>query len=119
MRKFVIQSKKGATSIIEVEIEVLPSMCEPGLKPGEWRARILRPTIFHMKQEKIVDGKKEVVLEPDAWCWHAFYEDKVQALTAANKLIEQEFEFNKRKYGKEYTDTDLAAAFLAIEVVML
>ncbi len=119
MRKFVIQSKKGKTVIMEVEVEILPSVGEPGLKPGEWKARILAPESLHQRIEKDVNGKKEFVLIPDVWCWHAFYDDKGQALTAANKLIEQEFEFNKRKYGKEYTDADLAAAFLAIEAVML
>jgi len=119
MRKFVIKSIKGEFTIYEVEVEILPSICEPGLKPGEWMARVLKPDLFHMKREKFVDGKKEVFYEPDVWCWHAFYDDKGQAITATNKLIEQEFAFNQRKYGKEYTDVDLAAAFLAIKVVML
>jgi len=89
------------------------------LKPGEYRARILAPDSFHQRIEKEVSGKKEFVLVPDVWCWHAFYDDKGQALNAANKLIEQEYAFNKRKYGTDYTDAELAAAFLAIEVVML
>jgi hypothetical protein len=123
MRKFTIQSKKGKTVIMEVECKVITPMEDPSvlwaLKPGEYRARILAPECFHQRVETDVNGKKEFVLVPDVWCWHALYDDKGQALAAANKLIEQEFEFNKRKYDKEYTDADLAAAFLAIEVVML
>lgn len=119
MRKFTVKSARGEVTIYEVEVEILPSICEPGLKPGEWKARILKPDTFHMKREKVVDGKKEVFFEPDVWCWHAFHDDQGEALTYANKLIEQEFAFNLRKYGTTYTDTDLAAAFLAVKLVKL
>ncbi len=122
MRKFTIQSKKGKTVVTEVEVEIIRPMEDPSvmwLNPGEYKARILAPESFHQRVEKDVNGKKEFVLVPDVWCWHAFYDDKGAALSAANKLIEQEFAFNQRKYGQEYTDVDLAAAFLAIEVVTL
>jgi hypothetical protein len=119
MKKFTVKSVRGEFSIYELEVEMLPSIGEPGLKPGEWKARILKPDTFHMKHEKVVDGKKEVFYEPDVWCWHAFYETKEEACAAASKLIEHEFEFNLRKYGKTYTDEEVAAAFMAIRYVPL
>jgi len=117
MRKFVVQSKRGEVSISEVEVEIVSPLDDPSvmwLKPGEYMARILRPTSFHMKHEKMVDGKREVVLTPDVWFSHSFFETQGEALKYAEKLIEHEFEFNLRKYGKTYTDTDIAAAFMAI-----
>ncbi len=124
MRKFTIQSKKGKTIVMEVECEIIQPIEDPSvmwaLKPSEYRARITAPESLYQKVKKKDETGKEVfVMVPDVWCWHALYDDKGQALSAANKLIEQEYEFNKRKYGQEYTDTDLAAAFLAIEVVTL
>lgn len=119
MKKFTVRTVKGVTSIHEVELEILPSIGEPGLKAGEWKARILKPDTFHMKRERVVDGKKEVFYEPDVWCWHAFYDSKEEACAAATKLIEQEFEFNLRKYKTAYTDVDVAAAIMAITLVKL
>jgi len=119
MRKFTVQTIKGETSIVEVEIEILSGLCEPGLQPGEWKARILKPDTFHMKRERVVDGKKEVFYEPDIWCWHAFYDTKEDASAAATKLIEHQLEFNLRKYGTTYTDVDAAAAVMAMMFIPL
>jgi len=122
MRKFIIQSKKGKTSIIEVEVEIISSLEDPSvlwLKAGEWRARILQPTSFHQRIEKVVDGKKEVVMQPDVWCWHSFSDSIEEAQRKAEDLIVQSFEFDLRKYGKSFTDEDVATAKLTIEIVSL
>lgn len=119
MRKFTIRTVKGEVSIVECELEMLNTVCEPGLKEGEWKARILKPDTFHMKRERVVDGKKEVYYEPDVWCWHAFHDTEEEARAAATKLIEHEFAFNLRKYGKEYDGYDVAGAVMTIKIERL
>ena len=119
MRKFTIRVVKGEVSIVECELEMLSGVGEPGLQPGEWKARILKPDTFHMKRERVVDGKKEVYYEPDVWCWHAFHDTEEEARTAAAKLIEHEFAFNLRKYGTAYTEADVATATAAVALVSL
>jgi hypothetical protein len=122
MKKFAIESKKNKTTIFEVEIVILTAMDDPSIawrKPEEYKASILKPTTFHQKMEKIVDGKKETVLVPDVWCWHSFFESLEEARIKAVDLIMNEFKFNLRKYGKSYTELDVAQAVNAIEVVLL
>ncbi len=119
MRQFTVTSKRGEVSVVEVEIEKLSGVAEPGLKEGEWKARILRPESFHMKIEKSVDGKKETVLTPDVWCWHAFHETQEEATAYAHQLIKQEFAFNERKYGTAFTEEDVATACAAVKLVPL
>lgn len=55
MRKFVFHHKKGIPAIVEVELEKLTQADDPSvgwLRPGEYKARILRPTSYHMKIEE-------------------------------------------------------------------
>lgn len=114
MRKFVIQSKKGKTSITEVEVEIIQPLEDPSvmqLPSEEYRARILAPQTFYQCIEK--------VLIPDVWYSHAFCDGLVDAWKKTEELIRQEFEFNKRKYGKEFTEEEVQAATNAVEVVML
>jgi len=119
MKKFTVQTIKSGVSIVEVELEILSGICEPGFQPIEWKARIIKPDTFHMKRERTVDGKREVFYEPDIWCWHAFYDTKEDARVAATKLVEQQFAFNLRKYSTTYTDTDVTAAITTIMFVPL
>lgn len=122
MRKFTVSSKKGELTIYELDVKVLTALDDAGtmfLKPGEYMARILKPESFHMKREKVVDGKKETWLEPDVWYSHALYDDYNDALQAAGKLIEHEYAFRLRKYNEAYTDVDIAAAMLALKLEKL
>ena len=122
MRKFTVQSKKGEMTIYELDVEIVTALHDASvmwLKPGEYKARILKPESFHMKMEKVVDGKKEVIYVPDVWCWHSLYDTYGDAFTAATTLIEQEYAFNLRKYGTTYTDVDVAAACLALRLEKL
>lgn len=122
MRKYTVQCKRGKTSIVEVEIEVIKALEDPSvmwLNPGEYKARVLKPTSFHLKIERLVDGKKETVMEPDVWCWHAFHESLAEAETYSESLVAHEFDFNLRKYGTTFGEADVAAAISAIEVIPL
>jgi hypothetical protein len=122
MKKFVVQSKKGKTVITEVECELVTPMEDPSIMwiPNwEYMAKILKPTSFHMKFEKQVEGKKEIVLVPDVWYSHAFFNSLVDATKYAERIIKESFEFEARKYGKEFSVIDVLAAIKEIEVVLL
>lgn len=71
MRKFVVQSIKGITSIVEVEYEVMPKFYNYALKEGEWMGKITAPTFLYEK-----DHNNNLV--PPVWCWWAFH-DSVEA----------------------------------------
>lgn len=71
MRKFVIQSVKGTTSIVEVEYEVMPKHYDYALQEGQWKGKITAPTFLY---EKDVNNN----LVPPVWCWWAFH-DSVEA----------------------------------------
>lgn len=124
MRKFTVKSKKEEVTIYELDVEIVTSLSDPSvswLKPGEYKAKILKPESFHMKVEKTVEGKKEkeVSYVPDVWCWHSLYDTYEEVLAAACKLIEQEYAFNLRKYGTAYTDVDIASACMCIKLEKL
>jgi hypothetical protein len=122
MKKYTIQSKKGKTSIIEVEIEVVKQLEDPSvgwMNTGEYKARILKPTSFHQKLEKIVDGKSELTIVPDVLCWHAFYSTLEEAKAYSEELIKHEFKFMLRKHNVAYTEEDVQAAIAAVEVLAL
>lgn len=124
MRKFVFHSKKGTTSIMEVEVEIVRPVEDPSvmwMQPGEYRARIMQPTSFHQRVErKLADGSKQVTMEPDVWCSHAFYDTLEAAKVKLESLTRGGFEFEIRKGRKtEYTEEEVQAAIAAVEIVML
>lgn len=122
MRKFTIQVRKDKTSIFEVEVEILTAMDDPSvnwLKPGEYKARVMKPTSFHQKFERTVDGKKETTLIPDVWCWHAFYESEEEARAQAIKWVQDDVDFAIRKHREPPTPEQVQATIDAIEVVKL
>lgn len=73
MRKFVIQSVNGSTSIVEVEYEVMPKYYDYALREGEWKGKITAPTFLY---EKDVNNK----LVPPIWCWWAFHDSVDSAM---------------------------------------
>lgn len=78
MRKFYINNKRGATSIMEVEIRIVTALEDCSilwsLYPDEYKVYIFAPQSLLMKVEKMVEGKKEVTFVPDVYYSHAFYE---------------------------------------------
>lgn len=123
MRKFIVYSKKGKTSVMEVECELIHTLEDTSimyLKSGEYKARILSPTLFHQKVEKITeDGKKITTLVPDVWFSHSFYETIELAKIKAESLVLYEFEFGLQKHGASFSEEDVQAGIQAIEIVML
>lgn len=123
MRKFVLQSKKGKSSIVEVECEIVQPVEDPSvlwLQPGEYRARILAPASFHQRIEKVVDGKKEPTMVPDIWYSHSFYETLEAAQAECVRLIRSEMvDFAVRKHREPASEDEVQAAIAAVEVVML
>lgn len=122
MKKFVIHSRKGTTSIMEVECELVQAIEDPSimwLPAGEYRARVLEPAALHQKIEKLVDGKKVVTLVPDVWCSHSFYSSLEEAKVQGERLVRHGFEFALRKHGTAFTEEDVQSALAAMKVVML
>jgi hypothetical protein len=115
MKKFIIQSERNKTSIIEVEIELVTAMEDPSIKwlpEGEYKARILQPKSLYEKQE---DG----TLVSPLWYSHAFYCNKLDAWTKLEKMIRDGFERDKRKEDIDFTETDVQAKLGTIQEIML
>lgn len=87
--------------------------------PNEWKARILAPLSLHQKVERIKDGKKQTVLEPEVWCWHAFHNSIEEAKEKSKELIEYDFELELKKHNKPYSKEDIDKALSEIQTVML
>src|SRR5574339_900448 len=78
MRKFVIHSFRGATTIMEVEVEVMPKSFGYTLQDGEWMGKITAPESLHEKQ---ADGS----LKPSIWCWWAFHDTAEECMEKIEK----------------------------------
>jgi hypothetical protein len=122
MRKFIIQSKKEETSIMEVECEKVQPLEDPSvmwLPAGEYRASVLLPTTFHQKFERLVEGKKVVTMVPDVWHSHAFYDTLELAQAQVKDIILSEFKTNLRKYGTIINVVDLNVAYESVKIITL
>lgn len=122
MKKFVIQSKSGQFSIQEVEVEVILATEDPSvawLPAGEYKARIMKPTSFHMKIEKLINNKREMVDVPDVWYNFAFSDSLEDAKATCAELIREEFKFKQRKHKIDFTEQDVADAQAKMQVVLL
>ncbi len=111
MRKFIIQSGRGKTSIMEVECEIISAVEDPTvlwLPTGEYRARITAPASFKEK-----DGKAPI------WYSFNFIEDLASAQKKCEGTVREEFEFNLRKYGTNFTEEEVQKALSEVETVML
>lgn len=123
MRKFVINVRKGTTTIMEVECEVVTPLQDSSimfLKPGEWKGSITAPQSLMVRVEKIVDGKKESNFIPDVYCWHAFYDTVEAAQTEVAKMTRHEMQvFAANKRRPVATEEEVQAAIAEVKVVML
>lgn len=112
MNKFIVHtSRNGSVSIMEVEVELVSAIQDPSvmwLPKDEYRAKILHPESLH-----------DPVLGPPIWYSHAFYASVAGALSAAEQLIQQQFEFVKRKSGVDFTADDVKQKALGITVKYL
>lgn len=122
MRKFVIHSKKDKSVIFEVEVEIISAMEDLSvtwLPAGEYKARIIKPDLFHSRVEKTIGDKKEFVLEPAVWYQFAFYDSLELAQIKCAELIRKDFEFNQRKHQTSFSEEDVLNAIATIEVISL
>lgn len=119
MKKFVINSKKGTTSIYEVECEKILPLEDPSallLPIGEYKARILKPTFFHEKEDSSIKAK----LIPVVWQGYAFYDSLEAARAVAEKnMIYDMVEFAISKNRTPATKEEVALAIASIEVIYL
>ena len=119
MRKFIIHTRTipgyaksvGALTVVEVEggvIKAVEDPCVNLLPQGEFRFRIVKPEFLYESQEvKKADGSKEKVMVPTIYHSHSIYDTATAAHKVAENLVRHEFEFEKRKYSKEYTDEEV------------
>lgn len=100
MKKFTIISRKGVTSIQEVEIQLLSSIEDPSvmwMNPGEYKAKVLKPESLYEKQN---DGS----LTPPIWCWFAFFDTEAEARAQAELDLKKELERAARKSHIEFDE---------------
>lgn len=123
MRKFVIQSVKGSTSIVEVEYEVMPKYYNYALTEGQWMGKISAPTFLY---EKDVNNKPV----PPVWCWWAFYDSVEDCLAYLKINFGESIVRNREKkfrlagiscelLTEEEVDIQVAEELSKVKVVML
>ena len=106
MQKFFIYISRGVKSIIEVECEKVFSS-EACLKEGEYKAKILAPSI-------LLD--KEV---PTIFYSHCLYDSLEEAKRELEKQTREMFERDLRKHGITYTEESVQDVLSAVPVLML
>ena len=118
MFKFVIYSRKGKTTVYEVECEQVTPMEDPSIMwipKGEYKARILRPEALFEP-----DPKDSTKMAPPVWYSHAFYSTSVEALARAHKDVRHgmvDYQIQKKQEPKSEDEVRLAEA--AVQIVML
>jgi hypothetical protein len=123
MKKFVVQSVKGVTSIIEVEYELMPKYYNYALKEGEWMGKITAPAFLYVPD---VNNK----LVPPVWCWWAFHDSVGAALEYLDTSFRESFVRAKEKAARRagevyepYSTTELNTLVVEsldkVKVVML
>jgi hypothetical protein len=114
MKKFVIHTLKGKTSIFEVECTPLTPGDDPyvaWLIYGEYRARIDAPASLFDK----IDGK----MVAPVWHSFVFFDTLEDAKSQANKDVRAMLERNKRKNGTDFTEEDVKKQLNDIQVIIL
>lgn len=110
MKKCIIHSLKGFTSIIEIECEVLSrSECPfPFLHDGEYAVKILAPQTLC---DKLVDGK----LAPAIWCSWALYDSVEECLSIHERDTRASLLRTRRK--QKLQDVSVVASVSDEEIV--
>ena len=115
MRKYIIHSPKGKTSIVEVECELISGLEDSSVMQfsnGEFKAKILAPNfLFELNNA----GKS---ISPTYYS-HAFYDNEVDAKVQAEKDIRSLFERDLLKKGTEYSEEEVQAKLLSIQTLLL
>lgn len=123
MRKFVIQSVKGTTSIVEVEYEVMPKYYDYALQEGQWKGKITAPTFLY---EKDINNKPV----PPVWCWWAFHDSFESCLEYLKVSFGESIVRNREKkfrlagvscelLTEEEVDLQIAEELSKVKVIML
>jgi hypothetical protein len=115
MRKFTIISRKGVTTIQEVEIELVSTLEDPSvmwMKPGEYKAKVLKPESLYEKQN---DGR---LISP-IWCWFAFFNSEDDARAQAEQDLKREMERAARKNKSQFNAIECLARVKEIQVITL
>jgi hypothetical protein len=130
MRKFIVHSRPilgscraTGPTIVEVECEQITPAEDPSvmwLPTGEYRARIVKPDWLQEPRELIKsDGSKEKAMVSPTYHSHALMDDLSVAQGKALRMIREEFEFQSYKKGIKFTDEEVLAKFVEVEVVRL
>lgn len=116
MRLFVIyHSRDKATSIMEVEAELIHAVEDPSimwLPPTEYKIRILEPVSLY---EKTPRGH----LEAPIWYSHSLYGSMDKARAAVETQIREGFERDLRKFGIGYTEQQIQEKLSQVQEVRL
>lgn len=118
MSKFIVYSRKGKTTVYEVDCaKILPmeDPCVTCLPQGEYMARIFKPEILFEPSSK--DNTKMV---PPVWYSHAFFDTCHEAIARAQQDVRHgmvDYQLQKKQEAK--SEEEIRAAEEAIEVVML
>lgn len=118
MRKFVIHTLKGDTSIIEVECERITGREDPSvmwLPAGEYTVKITAPQSLLTK--KVVG--KETTLEPTIYYSHGVFDSEEAAVTASHLLMRKTIELRAMKSKTAFKEEDVTAEIEKIKVVKL
>jgi hypothetical protein len=133
MRKFIVYTRSlpagcckvstDAPAVVEVEGEMITQTEDTSvgwLPQGEFKFRITQPEFLYESQEiKKADGSKEKVMLPPVYYSHAVYYNIYQAQVAAEHIVRSNFEFERRKTGKEFTEEEVRAKFVEIQEILL
>ena len=109
MRMFIVQPHQSSFAVVEVDIEPIKGIEDPSvmwLPPYEYKARVVKQAMQYARPD-------------DIWYSHCFYPYQRQALLQARHLIRETFEFNKRKHGAAYSESDVLARYAQIKELSL
>jgi hypothetical protein len=113
--KYVINSIRGKTSILEVKCEKVLSIDQAysvSLKEGEYKVRILEPSTLFEK-------KPNGVMVPPIYVSYFLYDSLEEAKAKAEKDTRAEFARQLRKKQIAFTEEDVQAKLLTIQTIKL
>lgn len=115
MKKFVVHSIKGVTSIMEVECRVVTALQDPSvmfIPAGEYKAEILNPVALYEKQS---DGS----LRSPVYYSHSLHETVEAAMVAAKKGLEESYRRTCHKCNMDVDGQTLEEILAKITTVTL
>lgn len=131
MKKFIVHTRPipgtckiaDVPAVVEVEGELVSAMQDPSvswLPSGEFYFSITQPEFLCEAEEvKQPDGSKKKVVFPVVYHSHAIYHTMGDALTAAEDIVRESFEFVQRKTGIPFTTKEVEDKWKQISEVLL